>query len=50
MPVEPPRKISESQIIRREEGAFPQPRKKPAPPKKEQKKEPDKTGKVDIKV
>jgi hypothetical protein len=50
MPVEPPRKISESQIIRREEGAFHQPQRKPAPPKKEPQKEPEKTGKVDIKV
>ena len=50
MPVDPPKKISETQIIRREEGTGFQQRKKPKQPKKEEKKEPEKTGKVDIKV
>lgn len=49
MPIEPPRKITETQIIRREESTAFQQRKKQA--KKEPlKKEPEKTGKVDIKI
>jgi len=49
MPIEPPRKITETQIIRREENATFQQRKKQV--KKEPlKKEPEKTGKVDIKI
>jgi hypothetical protein len=43
MPVEPPRKISETQTIRREEGPTLEQRKK-------QNKEPIKSGKVDIKI
>jgi len=54
MPIEPPRKISETQIIRREDGAGYQKKKKPASPKNEQKPEeknvPEKTGKIDIRI
>jgi hypothetical protein len=50
MPVEPPRKITETQIIRREEGKGPQQKKKPTPPKDGLKKEPERPGKVDIKI
>jgi len=50
MPVEPPRKITETQIIQREEGKGSQQKKKPAPPKEGLKKEPEQPGKVDIKV
>ena len=50
MPVEPPRKITETQIIRREEGTALDKRKKPFLKKNDQKKEPDKSGKVDIKI
>jgi hypothetical protein len=49
MPIEPPRKITETQIIQREENATFQQRKKKMK-KEERKKEPEKTGKVDIKV
>jgi hypothetical protein len=49
MPVEPPRKITETQIIRREEGTTLGRRKKPLI-KNEKKKEPEKSGKVDIKI
>jgi|APDOM4702015023_1054809.scaffolds.fasta_scaffold1090417_1 hypothetical protein len=50
MPVEPPRKITETQIIRREEGNSPRQKKKPAPQKEGLKKEPEQPGKVDIKI
>ena len=50
MPVEPPRKITETQIIRREESATLEQRKKQNPKKKNQIKEPAKSGKVDIKI
>jgi hypothetical protein len=50
MPVEPPRKISETQTIRREEGPTLEQRKKQNPKKKDQNKEPIKSGKVDIKI
>jgi hypothetical protein len=50
MPVEPPRKITETQIIRREEGKGSQQKKKPTHPKDGLKKEPEQPGKVDIKI
>ena len=51
MPVEPPRKITETQIIgRKEEGRRDQQRKKPMPPKEGLKKEPEQPGKLDIKI
>lgn len=50
MPVEPPRKITETQIIRREEGNGPRRKKKPTPPKDGLKKEPEQPGKVDIRI
>ncbi len=51
MPIEPPRKINETQIIRREEGTTMQQRKKKGETKKTaEKKETEKTGKVDIKI
>jgi len=50
MPVEPPRKITETQIIRREEGKGSGQKKKPEPPKAGLKKGPDQPGKVDIKI
>jgi len=49
MPVEPSKKVIETRIIQREEGAAQQ-RKKPKPRKEEQKKGQDMPGKVDIKV
>jgi hypothetical protein len=49
MPIEPPRKITETQIIRREEGTALDQRKKRFK-KNDQKKEPEKSGKVDIKI
>jgi hypothetical protein len=49
MPVEPPRKITETQIIRREEETTLERRKKQLI-KKEKKKEPEKSGKVDIRI
>ncbi len=49
MPIEPPRKVTQTQIIRREEEAGFQQKKKQL--KKEQpKNEPRKDGKIDIKV
>jgi hypothetical protein len=50
MPIEPPRKITETQIIRREEGTALDKRKKPFAKKNDQKKGPEKSGKVDIKI
>lgn len=51
MPVEPPRKITGTQIIRREEEGRGSPqKKKPTPPKEGLKKEPEQPGKVDIKI
>jgi hypothetical protein len=51
MPVEPPRRITETQIIQREEGkGSQQKKKKPMPPKDGLKKEPEQPGKVDIKI
>ncbi len=51
MPVDPSRKISETQIIRREEQTNLKQKKKPAQQKKDQgRKEKEKTGIVDIKV
>jgi len=49
MPIEPPRRITETQIIKREENATLQQRKKQAP-KKKGPQQPDKPGKVDIKI
>jgi len=49
MPVEPSKKISGTQIIRREEGPAPQQKKKQDQKKKEQK-APEKSGSIDIKV
>ena len=50
MPVEPPRKITETQIIRHEEGNGPRQKKKPMPRKDGLKREPEQPGKVDIKI
>jgi len=50
MPVEPSNKISAPPIIRREESAQFQQRKKPKQPKTEEKKNPEQSGKIDIKV
>jgi hypothetical protein len=50
MPIEPPGKINETQIIRREEGATMQQKKKQTPEKKNQIREPEKSGKIDIKI
>ena len=50
MPIEPPGKINETQIIRREEGATMQQKKKQMSQKKNQPKEPEKIGKIDIKI
>lgn len=51
MPVDPPRKITETQIIRREENTNMHQRKKPSPHKKDQdRKDQEKSGIVDIKV
>ena len=50
MPVEPPGKIIETPTIGREEGPGFQKRKKPKPPQEEPKEEPNKSGKVDIKI
>jgi hypothetical protein len=50
MPVEPPRKITETQIIRREEGKGSSQKRKQAPPKDGLKKEQEQPGKVDIKI
>jgi len=51
MPVDPPRKITETHIIRREENTNMQQRKKPSPQKKDPlRKDQEKTGLVDIKV
>ncbi len=51
MPIEPPRKINETQIIRREESTNMQQRKKKAEMKKGlEKKDTEKTGKIDIKI
>ncbi len=51
MPVEPSGKIVQSQIIRREEEMTNQQRKKQQQRKKEaEQKQPDKPGKVDIKI
>jgi len=49
MPIEPPRKITETQVIHREESATFQQRKKKMK-KEPPKAEPEKTGKVDIKI
>ncbi len=49
MPIEPPGKIGETTIVRREENATLKQKKKQA--KKEQpKQEPEKSGKIDIKI
>ncbi len=51
MPIEPPGKINETQILRREEGTTMQQRKKKRETKKAaEKKEAEKSGKVDIKI
>jgi len=50
MPIEPANKISETPIIRREENTTFQQRKKPKKPKTEEKKTPEKSRKIDIKV
>jgi len=51
MPVEPPRKITETQIIIRQEENKGSPQKKKQPPVKDGlKKEPKQPGKVDIRI
>jgi hypothetical protein len=50
MPVEPTRKITETPIIRREEDKGFQRKKKQPSLKDVSKKEPERTGKVDIKI
>ena len=50
MPIEPPGKINETQIIRHEEGATMQQKKKQTPQKKNQIKETEKSGMIDIKI
>jgi hypothetical protein len=50
MPIEPSNKISQTPIIQREESASFQQRKKPKQPPKDESKNPEKTGKIDIKV
>jgi hypothetical protein len=49
MPIEPPGKISETKIVRREENADLKQKKKQAK-KEEPKQEHDKSGKIDIKI
>lgn len=52
MPVEPSGRISETRIIKREEGAVSQQKKKPAAKKQTapKEKEQEKPGKIDIKI
>ena len=50
MPIEPPRKVTQTPIVRREEGTRDQQRKKKQPLKKEDETGAPKPGKVDIKV
>jgi hypothetical protein len=50
MAVEPPRKITGTTIIRREEGTGSQQKKKQQPRKDEPRQEPTSPGKVDIKI
>ena len=50
MPVEPPRKITQTQIVQREEGKGFDKKKNPRPPKSEPKQEQKRPGKVDIKI
>jgi len=50
MPIEPSGKIHEAPVIRREESVAFQQKKKQSPPKKEPPKEPEKSGKIDIKI
>lgn len=50
MPIEPPGKITEIQIIRREENDGSKRKKKEKPRKEETKRAPDKPGRVDIKI
>jgi hypothetical protein len=50
MPIEPPKKITGTLIIRRDEGKGSQQKKKPVPPKNGLKREQDQPGKVDIKI
>jgi hypothetical protein len=50
MPIEPPNKISQTPVIRREESTAFHQRKKPKQTGKEESTKQEKTGKIDIKV
>ncbi len=50
MPIEPSVRISETQIIRREEETASKQKKKETPKKQVQPREQEKTGKIDIKI
>jgi hypothetical protein len=50
MPIEPSVRISETQIIRREEETTSKQKKKETPKKQVRPKEQEKTGKIDIKI
>ncbi len=50
MPIEPLGKINETQIIHHQEGATSKQKKKETPQKKNQAKESEKSGRIDIKI